>query len=108
MHSSRRILLPLVAGVAIVGGWWILLALNNVVAAVALGLLWTVIVLIATRLLFVVGFGYNRSTAGRSPDNAAKPADAGTALADLARLRDGGLISADEYASKRARVLERL
>lgn len=107
MHASTRILLLLVAGVAIVGGWWILLALNSVVAALALGLLWTVIVLIATRVLFAVGFRYNRSTGGRSTDKAAT-ADAGTALADLARLRDQGLISADEYASKRARILERM
>jgi len=106
MHASTRVLLLLVAGIAVVGGWWLLIALNELIVAIVLGLLWTAIVLIAMRLLFAVGFRYNRSTDARKDRGGT--GDAGKALANLARLRDQGLISVDEYASKRAGILDRM
>ena len=106
MHGSTRILLLVAAMVAIVGGWWALFAINDTVPAIAYGVLWTVVVLIATRILLAVGIGYNRLGPGRGGRPAA--ADAATALAELTKLRDLGLISADEYEAKRAKILERL
>jgi hypothetical protein len=88
--------------VAIVSGLWILFAINNVVVAILYGALWTAVVLIATRILLAVGLGYNRLT--RRP----RPADAPTTLAELTALRDRGLITADEFEAKRAKILERL
>ena len=106
MHASTRLLLVLVAIGAIAAGWWILLAINSAPVAIVYGGVWTVAILIATRVLFVVGFGYNRLTSGR--DRKPNPADPATALAELADLRDRGLISADEYEAKRAKIVDRL
>lgn len=108
MHASTRILLLLVAAVAIGAGWWILLAINDAVVGITYGVLWTVIVLIATRVLAALGFGYNRFTARRGRDGPREGADAGTALAELSDLRQRGLISPDEYEAKRAKIVERL
>jgi hypothetical protein len=50
-----------------------------------------------------------RSTSGRrGASEPAEPADAASALRHLQTLRDQGLITADEYAAKRAAVLDRL
>jgi hypothetical protein len=108
MHASTRILLVAVAVVAIVGGWWVLFAINHVVVAILYGVVWTALVLIAARLLLAVGLGYNRLTAGRGRSATPKPIDAGDALAQLTSLRDRQLISAEEYEAKRAKILERL
>ena len=108
MHASTRILLVAVAVVAIVGGWWVLFAINHVVVAILYGVVWTALVLIAARLLLAVGLGYNRYTAGRGRSATPKPIDAGDALAQLTSLRDRQLISAEEYEAKRAKILERL
>ncbi len=109
IHASTRILLLLVAVVAIIGGWWTLLAINDdVVTEVLYGVLWTALVLVAARVLLAIGFGYNRLTADRGPRATAVPADPAAALAELTDLRDRGLISADEYEAKRAKVVERL
>lgn len=108
MHASTRILLVAVAVVAIVGGWWVLFAINQVVVAILYGVVWTALVLIAARLLLAVGLGYNRYTAGRGRSATPKPMDAGDALAQLTSLRDRELISAEEYEAKRTKILERL
>jgi uncharacterized membrane protein len=108
MHASTRILLLLVAAAAIVGGWWILLAINDAVVGITYGVVWTVIVLIVTRVLTAVGFGYNRFTARRSRDRPAQSADAASNLAELSDLRERGLITPDEYETKRAKIVERL
>ncbi|MGC8634120.1 MAG: SHOCT domain-containing protein [Candidatus Limnocylindrales bacterium] len=114
MHASTRILIGAVAVVAIVGGWWVLFAINhvvlstNVVVVILYGVVWTAVVVIATRLLLAVGFGFNRLTAGRERAATPKPADAADALAELTSLRDRELISAEEYEAKRAAILERL
>jgi MFS family permease len=108
MHASTRILLLLLAAVAIVGGWWILLAINSAILGITYSLLWTVIVLIATRVLIALGFGYNRFTARRGRDAPGQSPDAATALTELSDLRERGLISPDEYETKRAKILERL
>ena len=63
---------------------------------------------IATVVLFKIGSGYNRFAARREQGTADHPQQAETALAELTRLRDGGLISAEEYEAKRAKILERL
>jgi hypothetical protein len=108
MHASTRILLLLAAAVAIVVGWWILLAINNAVVGIAYGVVWTVIVLIATRVLTALGFGYNRFASRRGRDGPGESADAATALAELSDLRERGLISPDEYETKRAKIVERI
>jgi uncharacterized membrane protein len=108
MHASTRILLLLVAAVAIVGGWWILLAINSAMVGITYSILWTVIVLIATRVLIALGFGYNRFTARRGRDASVQSPDAATALAELSDLRERGLISPEEYETKRAKIVERL
>jgi hypothetical protein len=106
MHLSTRILLLILAIVLIAGGWWLLLANNTLMSALIFGAIWTAAVLIGTRLLLAIGFGYNRYSAGR---NGRGPlGNTQSALAELVRLRDNGLISPDEYASKRAGVMERL
>ncbi len=92
---------------AILGGWWLLLANNAFIAAVIYGALWAVFVLIVTVIVLKIGFGYNRMQARKS-----KLTDtqwqSETALAELNRLRDAGLISAEEYEAKRTQILERL
>jgi hypothetical protein len=108
MHASTRILMLLLAIVAIVVGWWVLYAINSPVVAVVYGILLTGAVLIATRLLLAIGFGFNRLTAGRGREDRHGPIDARTALDELAQLRDRELISSDEYDAKRAGILERL
>jgi len=107
MHASTRILLLLVAGVAIVTGWWILLSINDIAAGIAFSALWTLVVLIAARALTSLGFGYNRFTARRGQGTSGS-ADASTALAELSDLRDRGHITPEEYDAKRANILERL
>lgn len=110
MHASTRILLVLVVIVVIIGGWALLLAINDVLPALLYGLVWTAGVLIVGRLLLMVGVGYNRLRAG--PSGSGEPAgrktDAATALAELTKLRDQGLISAEEYEAKRMQILGRL
>ena len=108
MRSSSRILLLLVAMVTILGGWWILFAINDAIVAIIYGVLWTAVVLVAARVLIAFGFGYNRLTAGRERAQTPRPGDASAALAELIDLRDRNLISAAEYEAKRARILERL
>jgi hypothetical protein len=108
MHASTRILAVVVAVVAIVGGWWVLFAINHVVVAILYGVMWTALVLLAARLLLAVGFGFNRLTAGRGRSATPRPGDAADALAELTSLRDRELISAEEYEAKRTKILERL
>lgn len=111
MHASTRILLFLVAVVAIVVGWWILYAINSTVVAIVYGVLWTAFVLIASRVLLAIGFGFNRLTSGRDRRAESRPsgsAASGDALAELNQLRERELISAEEYEAKRAKILERL
>ncbi len=107
MHASTRILLVLVAIIAIVGGWWVLVANNPFPAAVIYGSLWTAAVLLVTFVLLKVGFGYNRYTARRR-QGPPEAASAESALAELKKLRDSGLISAEEYEAKRTQIIDRL
>ena len=107
MHLSTRILLLLLATVLIAGGWWLLLANNALMTALIYGAIWTAAILIATKLLSAIGFGYNRYSAGRN-NRAATGEGPQSALGELVRLRDSGLISAEEYATKRALVMERI
>jgi hypothetical protein len=67
VHASTRILLVLVAIIAIGVGWWTLLSINDVGTGIVYSALWTVVVLIAARVLLAVGFGFNRLTAGPGP-----------------------------------------
>jgi hypothetical protein len=111
MHASTRILLFLVAIVAIVVGWWILYAINSTVVAIIYGVLWTAFVLIAIRVLLAIGFGFNRLTSGRgrrAESGSSGSAAATDALAELNQLRERDLISVEEYEAKRAKILERL
>lgn len=108
MHASTRILLLLLAMAAVVGGLWVLFSVNTVVDAILYGALWTLVVLIATRILLAVGSGFNWLTDGRRRASSAGPRDAGTGLAELADLRARDLISAEEYEAKRSEILERL
>ena len=107
MHASTKILLLLVALVAILGGWWLLLANNAFIAAVIYGVLWAAVVLIVTIIVLKIGFGYNRMRAGRRK-TAGTQLQSESALAELTRMRDAGLISTDEYEAKRAEILGRL
>ena len=108
MHASTRVLLLVVAAVAIVAGWWILLAINNAVVGIIYSVIWTVIVLIAARVLTALGFGYNRFTARRLREGPPGSTDAATDLAQLSDLRERGLISPDEFDAKRTKIVERL
>jgi putative oligomerization/nucleic acid binding protein len=108
MHASTRILLLLLAGIAIVAGWWVLLAINGVPVGIVYSIVWTVAVLIVARLLNAAGFGYNRFTARRRGDAPSGGTVPATALAELSDLRDRGLITPEEYDAKRARIIERL
>jgi MFS family permease len=108
MHTSTRILLLLVAAVAIGAGWWILLAINTALVGITYSVLWTVVVLIVTRVLIALGFGYNRFTRRRGRDGPGQSPDAATALAELSDLRERGLITPDEYEAKRAKIVERI
>ena len=107
MHASTRILLLLVAILAILGGWWLLLANNAFIAAVIYGVLWAAVVLVVTIILMKIGAGFNRmrERRHRTPEPGSHPE---TALNELTRLRDGGLISPEEYEIKRAQIIERL
>ena len=107
MHLSTRILLLILAIVLIAGGWWLLLANNSLVTALIFGAIWTAAVLIGTWLLLAIGFGYNRYSARRTGRGYTGQATQ-SALNDLVRLRDKGLITPEEFASKRAGVMERL
>jgi membrane protein implicated in regulation of membrane protease activity len=103
VHASTRILLVMAAALAIVAGWWVLLAINSAIVGVVYSILWTLAVLIVARLLTAVGVGYNRLTA--------RPAGGGetaTALAELTDLHERGLITAEEYDAKRSKIVERL
>jgi hypothetical protein len=95
MHLSSRILLVVVAGAAIVAGWWILFANNDTGLAVIYSAAWTVAVLVTARILLAVGFGYNRLTTKQPPDT--------TNATDLADLRERGVISTETYDAERAR-----
>jgi hypothetical protein len=95
VHLSSRILLVVVAGAAIVAGWWILFAVNDRVLAVIYSVGWTVAVLVIARILLAVGFGYNRLTTKRPPDTAN--------ASDLDDLRERGVISTETYEAERAR-----
>lgn len=112
MHASTRILLLVLALVAIAGGWWFFFATNDAIPAIVYGVLWTVAVLVVARVLAAVGFGYNRLTARKDEGASRKPATPanapGDALAALTDLRDRKLITADEYEAQRAKILERL
>ena len=108
MHASTRILLLVVVAVAIVAGWWILLAINHAVVGIIYSVLWTVIVLIVARVLTALGFGYNRFTARRLREGPPGSTDAATDLAELSDLRERGLISPDEFDAKRTKIVERL
>lgn len=107
MHASTRILLLLVAGAAILAGWWVLLSINSLAAGIAYAALWTLVVLIAARALIALGFGYNRFTARRDAGPSGV-AGASTAFSELSDLRDRGQITPEEYDAKRAKILERL
>jgi hypothetical protein len=95
MHLSSRILLVVVAGAAIVAGWWILFAINDAGLAVIYSVGWTVAVLVTARILLAVGFGYSRLTTKQPPDTAN--------ASDLGDLRERGVISTETYEAERAR-----
>jgi hypothetical protein len=95
MHLSSRILLVVVAGAAIVAGWWILFAINDTGLAVIYSAGWTLAVLVAARILLAVGFGYNRLTTKQPRDT--------VNASDLGELRDRGVISTETYEAERAR-----
>ena len=95
MHLSSRILLVVVAGAAILAGWWILFAINDTALALIYSAGWTVAVLVAARILLAVGFGYNRLTTKHPPDTAN--------ASDLDDLRERGVISTESYDAERAR-----
>lgn len=103
MHLSSRILLVLVAGAAIVGGWWILFAINAVPIAVIYSGLWTIGVLVAARALLAVGFGYNRLRAKEPPRPVSRPP---VSPADLRDLLDRGVISRESYEKEHERSSE--
>ena len=107
MHASTRILLLLVALLAILGGWWLLLANNPFIGAVVYGALWAAVVVVVTIVVMKIGSAFNRMRAGRR-QTADTQLRAEPALAELTRMRDAGLISTDEYETKRAQILERL
>ncbi len=96
----------LAAFVAIVGGCWILLSINDLGTGILYSALWTFVVFLVARLLLAIGFGYNRRTRGR--ESTGQPADVAAALAELTDLRDRELISTEEYEAKRAKIVERL
>lgn len=108
VHASTRILLLLLAMTSVVGGLWVLFSVNAVIVAIAYGVIWTIIVLVATRLVLTIGSGYNRFRDGGARAADASPADPAAALAQLADLRARDLISPDEYEAKRATILKRL
>lgn len=95
MYLRSRILLVVLAGAAIVAGWWILFAINDTGLAVIYSAGWTVAVLVAARILLAVGFGYNRLTTNQRPDTAN--------ASDLGDLRERGVISTETYEAERAR-----
>ena len=108
MHASTRILLILAAGIAVVAGWWLLLAINSAIVGIIYGILWTLAVLIVARGLMAIGFGYNRFTARRGRREPVAGAQTATALAELTDLRDRGLITPGEYDAKRAKIVQRI
>jgi hypothetical protein len=107
MHLSTRILLVVVTVAAVAIGGWILLAINGTVTGTLYALAWAVVVLVAARLLFAVGFGVNRFTARRTAGRTARLSPTVEAdLADLTDLRDRRVISDDEYDKERARLIQ--
>ena len=91
-----------------VAGWWTLFAINSAVVGMTYSVLWTIIVLVAARVLAAVGFGYNRLSDRRGHETPSASANPSTALAALSDLRDRRLIAPDEYDAKRANILDRL
>ena len=100
MHMSSRILLVLAASAVILGGWWILFAINEVAVAVIYSIFWTIGVLVAARTLLALGFRFNRLTASRRSRPVAPTPGASAALRDL---RDRGVISTETYDAEQAR-----
>ena len=108
MHASTRILLLFTAIAVLIGGIWVLFSINGVALATGYSVAWAVVVLVGTRLVLIVGSGYNSLRSRRSGKGPRQPESASSALAELMDLRGRDLISDEEYASKRATVLERL
>lgn len=103
MHFSTRILLVLVTVAAVAIGAWILLAINDPVTGPLYGLAWAVVVLVAARVLFSVGFRVNRFAARRDAGRTAR-ASTKADLAQLSDLHDRHVVSDDEYDKERARL----
>ena len=78
------------------------IAINDVGVAAIYSGLWTVAVLVAARILLAVGFGYNRLTTKEPPSLPTQRPEAASS-ADLADLRDRGVISPETYEAERAR-----
>ena len=108
MHLSTRILLVLLTVAAIAIGGGVLLAINGTVTGTLYALAWAVVVLVAARVLFAVGFGVNRFTARRNASRTRRLSPTVEAdLAELTDLRDRHVISEDEYEQERVRLIQR-
>lgn len=108
MHLSTRILLVLLTVAAIAIGGGVLLAINGTVTGTLYALAWAVVVLVAARVLFAVGFGVNRFTARRNAGRTRRLSPTVEAdLAELTDLRDRHVISEDEYEQERVRLIQR-
>ena len=108
MHASTRILLLITAIAVLVAGIWVLFSINGVAVATGYSVAWAFIVLVATRVVLGIGSGYYSLRSRRSGARTNQPETAATGLAELADLRGRNLISDEEYAAKRAAVMDRL
>ena len=108
MHASTRILILMTAIAVLVGGIWILFSLNQTLVATLYSVGWAFVVLIGARIVLGVGSGFNFIRARRSGGDSTRPPTAAVALAELSDLRSRDLISDEEFAAKRASVMNRL
>ena len=108
MHASSRILLLLLGIAVLVVGVWVLFSINSGAVATGFSVAWAFVVLVATRVLLGIGTRYNSFRTRRSGAGPHRLGTAASALAELSDLLDRKLISDDEFASKRAAVMDRL
>jgi hypothetical protein len=92
----------------VLAGIYVLFSINGVATATGYSVAWAFIVLVATRVALGIGSGYNALRGRWSRGRPVASASAASALQELTDLHGRDLISDEEYAAKRASVLERL
>lgn len=92
----------------LLAGLWVLFSLNTTIAATVYGVGWALGILLVTRLVLALGSGYNGLRAWRVRGASEDAQGSSAALTMLEDLRRRDLITPEEFAAKRAAVVDRL